>query len=48
MENYKWNAVKKLQELYCWSTFYKENQRENDFEKVRQEIKQHKEKYNLR
>ena len=47
MTNVNWKIIKKLQELYSWSEFYKENQRFLDFEKTQNQIKEFKKSNNL-
>lgn len=42
MTNKNWKIVKKLQELYSWLDFYKQNQRFSDIEKTQNQIKEFK------
>lgn len=43
----KEEAIKRLQSLYAWADFYKQNQRHNDWAKTQDQIDNFKEKHNL-
>lgn len=47
MTNESYEVVKKLQKLYSWLDFYKQNQRFQDIEKTQNQIKEFKISNNL-
>jgi hypothetical protein len=42
------NTRKELEKLYCWSEFYRQNQRFSDLEKVKKQIEEFKTKHDLK